>query len=60
MDQAIYFQIYEILQSYLYGVDTLLTAEMQLALTQVSTILSLCVVLLPFLIVLLIVKAVFK
>lgn len=60
MDQAIYFQVYEILQKYLYGADALLTAEMQLALTQVSTILSLFVLLLPFLIVLLIVKAVFK
>lgn len=60
MSQAIYFQIYEILLKYLYGADALLTAEMQLALTQVSTILSLLVLLLPFLIVLLIVKAVFK
>lgn len=60
MSQAIYFQIYEILLKYLYGADAILTPEMQLSLTQLSTFLSLFVVLLPFLIVLLIVKAVFK
>ncbi len=59
MNQAIYFMIYEILQKYIYGADTVLTAEMALALTQLSTILSLIVVLLPFIIVFMFIRAVF-
>lgn len=60
MSQAIYFQIYEILLKYLYGADAILTAEMQLSLTQLSTLLSLFIVLLPFILVFLFIRAVFR
>lgn len=60
MSTAIYFAIFEILQKYLYGADTVLTAEMQLTLTQLSTVLSLLAVLLPFVVVFVILRAVFS
>lgn len=60
MSQAIYFQVYEILLKYLYGADAILTPEMQLSLTQLSTFLSLFVVLLPFIVIFLIIRWAFK
>lgn len=59
MSSPIYFEIFELMHQYLYGIDTVLTGEMQLTLTQISTILSLLVVLLPFIIVFMILRAVF-
>lgn len=59
MTTPIYFAVFEILQKYLYGAETVLTAEMQLTLTQLSTLLSLIVVLLPFILVFLFIKVVF-
>lgn len=58
MSTPIYFAIFEILQKYLYGAEAVLTAEMQLTLTQLSTVLALIAVLLPFIIVFVIIKAV--
>ncbi len=60
MSSPIYFEIFELLQQYLYGADTVLTADMQLTLTQLSTILSLIIVMLPFIIAFLILRAVFS
>lgn len=59
MTTPIYFAVFEVLQKYLYGSETVLTADMQLTLTQLSTLLSLIVVLLPFILVFLFIKVVF-
>lgn len=46
--QSMYFQLYTMLQGFIYGSDTFLTADMELTLTLLSTCGSLFVVLLPF------------
>lgn len=59
MSEPIYFSIYSLLQEYLYGADTVLTADMELVLTFVSTTLSGLVLVLPFVVVFVILRAVF-
>lgn len=49
--QPMYFELYTLLQQYIYGVDTVLTADMTLTLTLLSTVGSLFLVGLPFLLV---------
>lgn len=56
MSTPIYFALFEILQKYLYGADCVLTGEMELVLTLISTILSIAVVLLPFILVFLFIR----
>lgn len=46
--QSMYFQLYTMLQGFIYGADTVLTADMELTLTLLATCGSLFVVLLPF------------
>ena len=58
MSQAIYFQIYEILLKYLYGADAILTAEMEVVLVALATVLSLFAVLLPFIVIFVILRCV--
>ena len=49
--QPIYFQLYELLQMYIYGVDTVLTPDMALTLTIMATYGCVFVVAIPFLLV---------
>lgn len=46
--EAMYFRLYTMLQGFVYGADTVLTPDMELTLTLLSTCGSLFVVLLPF------------
>lgn len=46
--QSMYFQLYTLLQTYIYGAETVLTPDMELTLTLLSTCGALIVVLLPF------------
>lgn len=59
MSTGIYYSIYTLLSSYLYGSDAVLTGHMDLTLTFISTVLALCVLLAPFIVVFLIFRAVF-
>ena len=47
----IYFTLFDMLHEYIYGLDVLLTPDMELTLTIISTFGSLFVVSLPFLLV---------
>lgn len=49
--QPIFFQLYELLQMYIYGADTVLTPDMTLTLTTMATWGSVFVVAIPFLLV---------
>lgn len=49
--QPIYFQLYELLHMYIYGLDTVLTPDMTLTLTMLSTCGVVFLVSIPFLIV---------
>ena len=51
MTQPIYFALYELLQMYIYGMDTVLTPDMQLTLTTMATWGSVFVVAIPFVLV---------
>lgn len=55
----VYFAIYGLLQKYLYGAGAELTADMELTLVQLSTVLSLLAAVMPFLVVFFIIRAVF-
>lgn len=46
-----YFELYEILRNAIYGADAVLTGDMELTLTMMSTIGALFVVCVPFLVV---------
>ena len=46
--QPIYFTLFNLLQQFIYGLDTVLTPDMELTLTMMSTIGSLFVVAAPF------------
>lgn len=48
---GIYFQLYDLLSGYIYGVDTVLTGEMEMTLTTICTIGALFVVAMPFVVV---------
>ena len=49
--QGMYFQIYDLLHMYIYGLDAVLTPDMTLTLTLCSTIGCICCVAVPFLII---------
>lgn len=49
--QPIYFQLYELLHMYIYGLETVLTPDMTLTLTMMATAGSVFVVAIPFIIV---------
>lgn len=48
MERPIYFALYELLQMYIYGLETTLTADMELTLTIMATAGSVFVVAVPF------------
>lgn len=48
---AMYFSLYNLLHQYIYGLETVLTPDMELTLTIISTLGSLFVVALPFILV---------
>lgn len=48
---AMYFTLYNLLHQYIYGLETTLTADMELTLTIISTLGALFVVALPFILV---------
>lgn len=48
---AMYFTLYNLLYEHIYGLETVLTADMELTLTIISTLGSLFVVALPFMLV---------
>ena len=49
--QPIYFALFELLQQFIYGLDTVLTPEMQLTLTILASTGSVFVVAVPFILV---------
>ena len=51
MSTGVYFQLYALLHQYIYGLDASLNPHMELVLTQFSTIGSLMVAGVPFLVV---------
>ena len=54
-----YYQLYASLSMYIYGADAVLTGEQVLTLTQISTIGSLLLITMPFVVVFWIVRKVF-
>lgn len=49
--QPVYFQLYELLQNFLYGADTVLTPDMTLTLTLMASFGCVFVVSIPFVLV---------
>lgn len=49
--QGAYYQLYDLLSGYLYGPDAVLTGDMELTLTMISTAGALFVVAMPFMLV---------
>lgn len=60
MTTGIYFTIYNLILSYVYGSDAVLTGDMELTLTFISTLLSLLVILAPFILVFVVIRTVFS
>lgn len=52
-----YYTLYSLLSQYIYGAGAVLTEEMELTLTLLSTLGSLFVVVLPFLVVYLVIRS---
>lgn len=48
--QAMYFTLFDLLHQYIYGAETILTADMQLTLTICATLGALFVVVVPFIV----------
>lgn len=51
-----YYELFELLHTHIYGIDAVLTPDMSLTLTMLSTIGSLLVVAVPFIVVWIVIK----